>query len=166
MFYYNAISILILLTLASCVSTGQKGISKVDQKDARQYNFVLSDAEWKERLTDMEYYVLRQAGTERAFTGDLLDNKQQGYYICAGCNQRLFHSDTKFRSGTGWPSFYDVVSQDSIRLDTDYKIGYERSEVLCGNCGGHLGHVFNDGPAPTGLRYCINSAALDFEAGE
>lgn len=152
---------LCILILASCASNSQKVAQKAGC-DA-SYPLELSDAEWKDRLNKMEYYILREAGTERAFTGDLLNNKKEGTYTCAGCDQGLFESDTKFRSGTGWPSFYDVIDRDSVRLDTDYKIGVPRSEVLCSRCGGHLGHVFDDGPQPTGLRYCINSAALNFK---
>lgn len=123
---------------------------------------IKSQAEWKEELTDMEYYVLREAGTERSFTGDLWDNKADGTYTCRGCGLPLFSSSTKFKSGTGWPSFYQPISSKYVGEDTDYKIGYARTEVHCARCGGHLGHVFPDGPKPTGLRYCINSVSLDF----
>ena len=121
-----------------------------------------SDEKWKSELSEQEYYVLRQAGTERAFSGDLWDHKGDGLYICRGCQLPLFDSDTKYRSGTGWPSYYQPVNEDHIGRDIDYKIGYARTEVHCARCGGHLGHVFNDGPEPTGLRYCINSVSLDF----
>lgn len=123
----------------------------------------LSEEEWKKRLTDEEYHILREKGTERAFSGKLLKNKEKGTYTCAGCGQELFSSETKFESGTGWPSYYQPVSENSIVEKKDTSMGMVRTEVLCGNCGGHLGHVFNDGPKPTGLRYCINSVALDFE---
>ena len=121
-----------------------------------------SEEEWRSELTDMEFRVLRKAGTERAFSGDLLDNKKEGVYICAGCELPLFPSDTKYKSGTGWPSFWAPIEEENVGKDTDYKLGYARTEVHCARCGGHLGHVFEDGPEPTGLRYCINSVSLDF----
>lgn len=123
----------------------------------------LSDAEWRERLTDEEYRILRDAATEPAGTGEYVDHKDDGRYACAGCGATLFDSDTKFTSGTGWPSFWDSVDDETVdtRLDTSH--GMRRTEVRCANCGGHLGHVFDDGPEPTGKRYCINSAALEFE---
>ncbi|WP_432800402.1 peptide-methionine (R)-S-oxide reductase MsrB [Poriferisphaera sp. WC338] len=121
----------------------------------------LTDAEWKQKLTPEEYNVLRKKGTERAFTGDLLDKKTDGTYVCAGCGQELFAANTKFESGSGWPSFYDVVNNENVELETDQSHGMTRTEVMCSRCGGHLGHVFNDGPAPTGLRYCINSVSLN-----
>lgn len=121
-----------------------------------------SEAEWKKELTEMEFYVLRKAGTERSFTGDLWDNKKDGVYVCAGCDLPLFDSSTKYKSGTGWPSFWQPIDPDHIETTTDYNIGYARTEVHCARCGGHQGHVFKDGPEPTGLRYCINSVSLDF----
>jgi peptide-methionine (R)-S-oxide reductase len=121
-----------------------------------------SEAEWQRELTPEQYQVLRQKGTERAFTGELNANKAAGTYRCAGCGQELFRSDEKFESGTGWPSFWAPV-EGSVEEETDTSYGMVRTEVLCSACGGHLGHVFNDGPRPTGLRYCINSASLKFE---
>jgi len=122
-----------------------------------------SETEWKSELTSEEYRVLREKGTERAFTGDLLKNKQSGTYTCAACGLPLFSSDTKFKSGTGWPSFYAPYRSEHVAEEKDLSHGMVRTEVLCGRCGGHLGHVFPDGPEPTGLRYCINSVSLDFE---
>ena len=122
-----------------------------------------SEAEWKERLTSKQYRVLREKGTERPFTGKYWDSKQQGVYSCAGCGQKLFESDTKYGSGCGWPSFYQPAKGEVITEKKDLTSGMRRVEVLCSKCGGHLGHVFNDGPRPTGLRYCINSAALKLE---
>ncbi len=123
----------------------------------------LTDAEWRERLTDEEYRILREAGTEPAGTGEYVDHKKDGRYACAGCGATLFDSDTKFKSGTGWPSFWDTVDEEAIETELDTSHRMRRTEVLCANCGGHLGHVFEDGPEPTGKRYCINSVALNFE---
>ena len=124
---------------------------------------VKSQEEWKKTLSPQQYKVLREKGTERAFTGDLLKNHEKGVDTCAACGADLFASDTKFESGTGWPSFYAPVAEENVATETDDKFGMRRIEILCRRCGGHLGHVFDDGPKPTGLRYCVNSASLDFE---
>ncbi|MHA2297365.1 MAG: peptide-methionine (R)-S-oxide reductase MsrB [Candidatus Hodarchaeales archaeon] len=121
------------------------------------------EKKWREKLTDEQFHILRLKGTERAFTGKYWDNKEKGDYKCAGCGTLLFKSDTKYDSGCGWPSFYAPENKESIEEQLDTSHGMVRTEVLCNNCGGHLGHLFKDGPKPTGLRYCINSASLEFE---
>ena len=123
----------------------------------------LSDAEWRQRLSPEQYHILREAGTERAFTGEYEGNKAAGDYLCAGCGTPLFSSDTKYNSGSGWPSYYAPMEDEAVTELTDTAHGMTRTEVRCAACEGHLGHVFPDGPQPTGLRYCINSASLKFE---
>jgi len=158
----------LLISVLSIVACQPKSNQIVAQNNriAKVEKITKSDEEWKAELSELEYKVLRKAGTERAFTGDLWDNKEMGTYICRGCKLPLFVSKDKFKSGTGWPSFYQPIDEGYIEKDTDNILGYTRTEVHCVRCGGHLGHVFNDGPEPTGLRYCINSVSLDFEPEE
>jgi len=142
-------------------------VTKPENDSAKTFKKIQkSEEEWKAQLSDHEFYILRRAGTERPFTGSLLKNKSKGTYYCRGCGLALFKSEHKFNSGTGWPSFYDKAHRHNVVTKADNKFGMVRTEILCGRCDGHLGHVFTDGPNPTGLRYCVNSASLDFKALE
>lgn len=161
-----------ILLVAVAIMTSCKGVSQnkeiaKDQGNEKNKEFKVqkTEAEWKAELTDAEFYVLRKAATENPFTSELLDNKKTGTYVCAACGTPLFKSETKFDSGTGWPSFYKEI-EGNVGYDVDYKIGYKRTEEHCATCGGHLGHVFEDGPQPTGLRHCINGVALNFVEAE
>lgn len=149
---------LLLFYLPAC------GQNKQNPKAKKKMEFTIqkTEEEWKKSLNEEQYRVLRLKGTERAFTGKLYKHKENGIYTCAACGNELFKSETKFESGTGWPSYYDVIP-NAVILKTDYSHGMVRTEVMCAKCGGHLGHVFDDGPKPTGMRYCINSVSMDFK---
>lgn len=146
--------------ILSC-SQAQK---KTSEADTKTHQVQKSPEAWKKELTAQQYYVLREKGTERPFTSPLNANKKKGIYYCAACHTPLFSSDAKFESGTGWPSFYKPLYSKNVEEEVDRTLGMTRTEVLCNVCGGHLGHVFDDGPPPTGLRYCLNGVALTFEA--
>lgn len=141
--------------------------TKNKNKSIREnFEIMKTDEEWKKELSPEQYRVLRQKGTERPFTGKYNDHKEEGTYSCAACGNELFSSENKYDSGCGWPSYWTVLAKDKIILQEDKTYGMIRTEVLCAKCGGHLGHVFDDGPEPTGLRYCINSASLNFTKKE
>ena len=154
---------LFFIFLVVAVATGCAQTKEAKPELKKTPYAAITDAEWKKKLSPFQYEVLREKGTERAFTGQYWDNHEQGTYYCAACHQALFTSDTKFESGTGWPSFFKPIAEDAVINDTDKSYGMLREEVICSQCGGHLGHVFDDGPKPTGLRYCMNSVSLKFE---
>ena len=145
-----------LPALAGC------GGPAIDIRKQRAFRITKTEAQWRRQLTRQEYYVLRDAGTERAYTSPLNDEKRTGTFVCAGCGNELYSSAHKYDSGTGWPSFWQAIEEGAVGTSVDYKIGYARTEVHCADCGGHLGHIFGDGPRPTGKRHCINGVAMDF----
>lgn len=160
-------SLLLLLSLNACAQK-QSSTNKDEKKDTMS-NFEVekTEAEWKKQLDGEQYQVLRLKGTEKAFSGKYYYETDSGIYCCSGCNNPLFKSETKFDAGCGWPSFYEPITKDAIKENKDISYGMSRTEVVCGKCGGHLGHVFDDAPnQPTGLRYCINSVSIDLEKKE
>jgi len=157
LFLRTVLTLLIGISLAAC---GQK--KTPIQNEAMDIKTEMNNDEWKTRLSPEEYRVLRECGTEPAFTGKFWNHHGEGVYVCAACGEKLFSSEAKFESGSGWPSYFAPVTDSSIGKTQDRSHGMVRTEIHCASCGGHLGHVFNDGPQPTGLRYCVNSVSLDF----
>lgn len=157
------------LGFSSCTTANQNNSTTVKSMESNgnpTEKVVKTEEEWKQELTPMQYYVLRQKGTERPFTGAYWNQKDVGQYLCAGCKTLLFTSKTKYDSGCGWPSFYEAHDNDKILMKADYSHGMSRVEILCATCDGHLGHVFEDGPPPTGIRYCVNSESMIFIPNE
>lgn len=156
------LGLFMMFAVIACKATAEDQ-PKINTKQYTGEKVTKTDQEWKESLSGEQYEVLRECGTERAFTGKYYKHKEAGTYMCAGCGAELFSSKTKYESGSGWPSYWEPIRDDAVSLHEDSSLMMKRVEVTCSKCGGHLGHVFDDGPQPTGLRYCINSVSLDFK---
>lgn len=161
----DAILVIGILFLFSCNAKSQND-PQMNENNNPGYEVEKSEEEWRQILSPVEFKILREKGTEYAFTGEFFNHKEKGMYMCAGCGNELFTSDSKYDSGCGWPSFYEPLSKEKIGEYEDRSHGMVRTEIVCNKCGGHLGHIFPDGPKPTGLRYCVNSASLDFKKAD
>ena len=159
----NIAYVLILLIFAACKGDSQNNQTDTKPKNAMTSKILKTDEDWKKVLSPVQYNVLREKGTEAPFSGKYYLFKGKGIYVCAACGEELFRSDKKFDAGCGWPSFSDVLDSSKVVYTKDKSAGMVRTEITCAKCGGHLGHVFDDGPAPTGLRYCINSVSIEFK---
>ncbi len=159
----NVIYLLLPLSLFTCNGKGQNSTTKLKNTMSDSNKMVKTDEEWKKTLSPEQYHILREKGTEMPFSGKYYLSTEKGIYVCAACNAELFNSDTKFDAGCGWPSFSDVLDSSKVVYTKDKSHGMIRTEITCARCGGHLGHVFDDGPAPSGLRYCINSVSIELK---